>query len=113
MYASRLTAGIVMVSGDGVSQTLPFYEGYALPHAVMRLDLAGRDLTGYMMKVVTVRGHSLANTAEREIVREVKENLPYIDTKRKVTKSSSTAPASSRHRLRQWLRHVQGRICTR
>ncbi|KAJ8275034.1 hypothetical protein COCON_G00096590 [Conger conger] len=73
LYAAGRTTGVVFESGDGVSHSVPVYEGYCLPHAVQRFTLAGNDVTLHLRKLLQEQGVSMRTSAELEIVREMKE----------------------------------------
>ncbi|MCL4128710.1 UNVERIFIED_CONTAM: hypothetical protein GTU68_053256, partial [Idotea baltica] len=77
LYAQGLQSGVVVDSGDGVTHICPVYEGFTLPQ-IRRLDIAGRDITSYMIKLLLLRGYAFNHSADFETVRIMKEKLCYM-----------------------------------
>jgi len=80
LYASGRTTGIVLDSGDGVSHAVPVYEGFAMPSSIRRIDVAGRDVTENLQTLLRKSGFIFHTSAEKEVVRLVKESVCYITT---------------------------------
>ncbi|KRZ77081.1 Actin-related protein 2 [Trichinella papuae] len=77
LYAQGLETGVVVDSGDGVTHICPVYQGFALNHLTKRLDIAGRNITSYLVSLLKLRGYAFNHSADFETVRQIKEKLCY------------------------------------
>eukprot|EP00354_Favella_ehrenbergii_P006515 CAMPEP_0170465762 /NCGR_PEP_ID=MMETSP0123-20130129/9981_1 /TAXON_ID=182087 /ORGANISM="Favella ehrenbergii, Strain Fehren 1" /LENGTH=372 /DNA_ID=CAMNT_0010731733 /DNA_START=66 /DNA_END=1180 /DNA_ORIENTATION=- len=78
LYANGRSTGLVVDSGDGVTHTVPVFEGFSIPHAVEKMEIAGRVVTDYCQKLLLEAGHSFTSSAELETVKDIKEKLCFV-----------------------------------
>lgn len=78
LYATGRITGVVLDSGDGITQAVPIYEGFALPLSIVRTDVAGRDITNFLKFLIRKDGLALNSTAEFEVVKKLKEKTCFI-----------------------------------
>lgn len=79
LYATGSRTGLVVEVGDGVSQMVPIFEEYLIPHAVQRLDIGGRDLTEYLMRLLyEERNCAFRSASARQAARAFKEQHCFV-----------------------------------
>eukprot|EP00656_Telonema_subtile_P049832 TRINITY_DN628_c0_g1_i3.p1 TRINITY_DN628_c0_g1~~TRINITY_DN628_c0_g1_i3.p1 ORF type:complete len:335 (+),score=74.90 TRINITY_DN628_c0_g1_i3:113-1117(+) len=75
LYATGRTTGIVCDCGQSMSHTVPIFEGYAMPHAVQRVALAGQALTDYLVRILTESKINLMAPSLFPVADAIKEQL--------------------------------------
>lgn len=101
LHATGRRVGLIVDCGEGQTRCSPVVHGYIDPHTVVRSDLGGRDLTDYLMKILTERGYGFTTTAEREVVRGIKEKLCYVatDFEAELVRAAETAEVEADYEL--------------
>ncbi|KAH7713089.1 Actin/actin-like protein [Aphelenchoides avenae] len=78
LYAQGLLTGVAVEIGDGMTHICPVYEGFAFTHLTRRIDIAGRDIVRYLIRLLLLRGYTFNHSADFETVRQMKEQLCYV-----------------------------------
>ncbi|KAK1152611.1 actin-3-like [Acipenser oxyrinchus oxyrinchus] len=76
VYSYGLTSGLVVDCGAGATRTVPVSDGYNLPHAIERVDLAGEDLTQHLSRLLQASGSSCEKG--RHVVEDIKHKCCYV-----------------------------------
>ncbi|KAI0982083.1 hypothetical protein GJ496_004188 [Pomphorhynchus laevis] len=78
LYSQGVSSGVVVDSGDGVTHICPVYEGFCLSHLTRRLDIAGRSITRFLIKLLCLHGYAFNHSADFETARMIKEKFCYV-----------------------------------
>ncbi|NWI67800.1 ACTL9 protein, partial [Todus mexicanus] len=76
-YAHGRISGLVADLGYTFSQTVPVHEGYGLEYATNRMELAGSQLSQYLMTLLGDMGYKLSSKMP-QIVEDIKHECCYV-----------------------------------
>ncbi|CAO2584039.1 Actin, aortic smooth muscle [Lemmus lemmus] len=68
MYAAGRTSGTTIESGEGMTYFVPVINGYPLQLSTTKLDIAGQDLTMYLLKLLSDSGNLLVSTGRKQLL---------------------------------------------
>jgi actin len=105
LYASGRTTGLVAEMGYGLTSTIPVFEGYALPHAILQFDIGMCDTILHLKKFMeTVKGINFSkNDKENEDEEEEAtiDLIANIINKRGITPPNNQSFESQKLGLRE------------
>eukprot|EP01084_Bolivina_argentea_P047090 86749_1 len=79
LHAMGKHTGIVLNSGGTITEIVPIYQGNAIQNNVCMIPFGGRNVTDHLLQLLTWRGYSFTTRGEREIIRDIKEKMIYVE----------------------------------
>lgn len=77
LYSTGAVTGIVIECGYDVSTSVAVFEGEPIPNSLRRLDVAGKELDNYMIRLLNMRGYRFneLRAIDQFLIRDIKESL--------------------------------------
>ena len=71
--------GLVVETGHSASFSVPIWKNYSNPHAILRQDISGTQLTDYFTKSLTERNlYTSHSKSDRNMIRHIKEKFSFL-----------------------------------
>ena len=80
MYSEGRMTSCILDSGDGVSNIIPIVDGYVINSRIKKSELAGKEVTKYLTKLLFLKGYAFNSSADFETVKEIKEKLCFVSS---------------------------------
>jgi len=80
LFSVGKVTGLVVESGEGLTQIIAVQESYPLHHSAIRIPIGGIDITRYLMKLIMRKGIHISSEYEIEHIRRIKEKACYLET---------------------------------
>ncbi|XP_004450973.2 actin, gamma-enteric smooth muscle [Dasypus novemcinctus] len=93
LYSSGRTSGTAIESGEGATYFVPVIEGCPLHQSILQMDVAGQDLTLYLLQLLAESGHSFTTVGDWEHVRYLKETCCHVALDYHKEKEEAEAPS--------------------
>jgi hypothetical protein len=78
LIATGESCGLVCDSGEYITYCVPIYNNESIPNATVKMELGGRDISNYLIELLSEKGYNFSISKNKKFIDEIKENLCFI-----------------------------------
>ena len=88
IFSTSLTSGIILESGEGITQSCIIQNGIPIKNTFVRCDYGGREVTYYLKDIFKNSGYSFLTFSDILMIKNIKEQICYINVDNKFPNES-------------------------